>query len=44
MSAGDDDFQFPARRLLGNRTARTKCFCHRISKDEGRSQASGAHQ
>ena len=43
MSAGDDNFQFPARRFLGNRAARIKCFCHRVSKDECRSQASGAH-
>ena len=43
MSAGDDNFQFPAWRFLGNRAARIKCFRHRVSKDERRSQASGAH-
>src|ERR1700722_8503563 len=43
MSAGDDALQLPARSLLGNRAARAKCFCHGVSKDERRSQASGAH-
>ena len=43
MSAGDNDFQLPAGRLLGSRPNLTNGFLYRGAKDKRRSQTSGAN-